>query len=233
MTQDVGGFRDLGCQPDKHDLFCCAGGASEGYARAGFRVVGVDINPQPNYPYEFHQADALTYPLDGFDAAAASPPCQDYSSLKGLATGGKRGKLIPEIRQRLKDAGIPYAIENVVGSELINPIMLCGSMFGLGVWRHRLFEMSHPPILVPQCQHSLVPIPIDATGSGGPFHGVRKTPGGGISRKPNNIAHASEVMGIDWMTRAEISQAIPPAYTEFVGRVMMDELNRRVLIAAE
>jgi DNA (cytosine-5)-methyltransferase 1 len=99
-------------------------------------------------------------------------------------------------------------------------------MFGLGVWRHRFFEMSHPPIMVPQCQHALVPEPIDVTGSGGPFNGVRKTGKGGISRKPTNIAHASEVMGIDWMTRAEISQAIPPAFAEFVARASLDAIGQ-------
>jgi len=201
------------------DLFCGAGGASMGLHRAGFDVTGVDIKPQPHYPFRFVQADALCPPFDltQFDFIWASPPCQDYSTLKGLATGGERGKLIPQVRAVLIAAGKPFAIENVVGSELQNPIRLCGSMFGLGVWRHRLFEMSHPPVLVPQCQHDLVPEPIDVTGTGGPFNGVRKTGNGGISRKPKNIRHASEVMGIDWMTRVEISQAIPPAFAEYIA----------------
>jgi DNA (cytosine-5)-methyltransferase 1 len=206
------------------DLFCCAGGAGMGLHRAGFEVVGVDIRPQPRYPFEFHQADALTFPLDGFDFIWASPPCQDYSALKGLAAE-KRGKLIPAVRQRLKASGVPYTIENVVGSELVDPIVLCGSMFGLGVWRHRLFETSHPPLLVPACQHTLVPEPVDVTGTGGPFRGVRKTAGGGVSRKPNNLSHASAVMGIDWMTRKELSQAIPPAYAEFIGRAAITHLE--------
>jgi DNA (cytosine-5)-methyltransferase 1 len=214
-------------KPRALDLFCCAGGAGMGLHRAGFEVVGVDIKPQPRYPFEFHQADALTFPTEGFDFIWASPPCQDYSSLKGLS-GGERGKLIPAVRGKLVASGLPYAIENVVGSKLINPICLCGSMFGLGVWRHRLFEMSHPPLLTPECQHPLVPEPIDVTGTGGPFNGVRKAPGGGISRKPSNIGHASEVMGINWMTRAELSQAIPPAYSEFIGRQALHQLSLRV-----
>lgn len=201
------------------DLFCGAGGAATGLHRAGFDVVGVDIVEQPNYPFQFVQANALEPPFDlaSFDFIWASPPCQDYSSLKSLATH-KRGKLIPQVRKMLKACGKPFCIENVVGAELEAPIKLCGSMFGLGVWRHRLFEMSHPPILIPQCQHPLCPEPIDVTGTGGPFNGIRKAPGGGVSRKPRNLEHAGDVMGINWMTRAELSQAIPPAYSEFIAR---------------
>lgn len=206
-------------RPKALDLFCGAGGAGMGLHRAGFDVVGVDIRPQPRYPFAFVQGDATKPPFDltAFDFIWASPPCQDYSALKGL-TGAKRGKLIPDIREMLVASGRPFAIENVVGAELRNPIRLCGSMFGLGVWRHRLFEMSHPPILIPECQHPLAPEPIDVTGTGGPFNGERKSPGGGISRKPKNLEHAREVMGIDWMTRPELSQAIPPAFAEYVAR---------------
>lgn len=193
-----------------------------GLHRAGYDVVGVDIVPQPRFPFRFVQADALRPPFDlsAFDFIWASPPCQDYSALKGLSSG-KRGRLIPQVREMLTASGRPYTIENVVGSELENPIRLCGSMFGLGVWRHRLFEMSHPPILIPECQHPLAPEPIDVTGTGGPFNGIRKSPGGGISRKPKNLDHAQEVMGIDWMTRPELSQAIPPAFSEFIGRAVL------------
>lgn len=200
-----------------------------GLRRAGFDVVGVDIAPQPRYPFQFVQADALCPPFDlaRFDFIWASPPCQDYSSLKGLS-GEARGRLIPQVREMLIASGKPFAIENVVGAELHNPITLCGSMFGLGVWRHRLFEMSHPPILVPQCQHPLVPEPIDVTGTGGPFNGVRKAPGGGISRKPRNLGHVRDVMDIDWMTRAEISQAIPPAFSEFVARAALAAIEREL-----
>ena len=206
-------------KPKALDLFCCAGGAAMGLHNAGFDVMGIDIEPQRHYPFEFIQADALKPPVDitTFDFIWASPPCQAYSSLKGLADK-ERPRLIPIVRQMLKSSGVPWVIENVVGADLINPIRLCGSSFGLGVWRHRLFEMSDPPVLVPPCSHSLCPKPIDVTGTGGPFNGVRKSPGGGISRKPRNLEHARTVMGIDWMTRAELSQAIPPAYSEFIGR---------------
>lgn len=190
-----------------------------GLYRAGFDVIGVDIEPQPNYPFKFVQADVLEPPFDlhQFDFIWASPPCQDYSTLKGLSIK-PRGKLIPQVREMLKSSGVPFVIENVVGSELIDPVTLCGTMFGLGVWRHRLFEMSDRPMFQPICNHRLCPNPIDVTGTGGPFNGIRKKPGGGISRKPNNLAHAREVMGIDWMNRKELSQAIPPAYAQWIAR---------------
>ena len=210
-------------RPRLLDLFCGAGGAATGYHRAGFDVVGVDIKPQPHYPFEFHQADAMTFPLDGFDVIHASPPCQGYSSLKGLV-GNVRAKLIPWVRDALRRSCGVWVVENVVGAPLINPVTLCGSMFGLGVWRHRLFEMSAPPLMVPQCQHSLCPEPVDVTGTGGPFNGERAAPGGGVSRKPRNLAHAREVMGIDWMGRRELSEAIPPAYTEWIGRQLLAAL---------
>src|SRR5690606_27390314 len=112
-------------------------------------VVGVDIKPQPNYPFEFIQADCLALDPDfvaGFDAIHASPPCQDYSSLKGL-TAVKRGKMIDRVRGFLEATGAPWVIENVAGSDLRNPTVLCGSSFGLGVWRHRKFETSFPIVL--------------------------------------------------------------------------------------
>ena len=191
-----------------------------GYHRAGFEVVGVDIERQPRYPFEFHQADAILYSLDGFDVIHASPPCQDYSSLKGLQAH-RRPRLVPAIRARLRRTATSYVIENVIGSDLEYCFALCGSSFGLGVRRHRLFEMSEPPAFWPQCEHDLQPEPIDVTGTGGPFNGTRKATGGGVSRKPRNIAHAREAMGINWMTRRELSEAIPPAYTEWIGRYLM------------
>lgn len=207
------------------DLFCGAGGASMGLHRAGFEMTGIDIKPQPRYPFAFIQGDALEADLTGYDFIWASPPCQGYSALKGLVTE-IRPKLIPQVRAMLKAAGVTYCIENVVGSDLVNPIRLCGSSFGLGVWRHRLFEMSDPPLFVPECQHSDCPEPIDVTGTGGPFKGKRKKGGGGSSRKPNNLAHAQEVMGIDWMRRRELSEAIPPAFSEFIGRHVIETLQR-------
>lgn len=203
------------------DLFCCAGGAAMGLHRAwsDAEIVGVDIKPQPRYPFTFVQGDAVIYPLDGFDFIWASPPCQAYSALKGLVKE-KRPMLVDVIRKRLEGSGVPWVIENVVGADLKNPVQLCGSMFGLGVWRHRRFEMSDPILLTPECHHHLCPEPVDVTGTGGPFNGIRKAPGGGISRKPKNLAHARAVMGIDWMTRPELSEAIPPAYSEYLARHM-------------
>jgi DNA (cytosine-5)-methyltransferase 1 len=214
-------------RPRLLDLFCGGGGAAMGYHRAGFDVVGVDINPQPRYPFEFIQSDCLALDptfIASFDAVHASPPCQDYSSLKGLATT-KRGKMIGPVREMLRASGAPWVIENVAGADLLNPVVLCGSSFGLGVWRHRKFETSFPIILAPQCAHALTPDPIDVTGTGGPFNGVRKTPGGGVSRKPRNLDHARDVMGIDWMNRRELSQAIPPAYTKFIGQHLLASLE--------
>lgn len=220
------------------DLFSGAGGAAMGYARAGFEVVGVDVIAQPHYPFEFHQADALdvlagrswddgcepSLRVEDFDFIHASPPCQDYSSLKGF-TDGSYPRLIEPVRAALQAIGKFYVIENVVGSDLIAPIRLCGSSFGLRVWRHRLFEMSHPPALVPTCSHYHHPKPLDVTGTGGPSLKPRTAPGGGLSRKPSNLAEAREAMGIDWMTRPELSEAIPPAFTEWIGIQLLASLE--------
>jgi DNA (cytosine-5)-methyltransferase 1 len=211
--------------PRMLDLFCKAGGAAMGYRRAGFDVVGVDLEAQPNYPFEFVQADALTFPLDGFDAIHASPPCQDYSTTRSLHTA-EYPRLIGPIRARLIAAGVPYVIENVQGArrDMVNPVRLCGSSFGLGVRRHRLFETSWPIGFAPPCAHYLQPEPIDVTGTGGPANRPRGG-NGGIHRKPRNIAHAREVMGIDWMTRPELAEAIPPAFTEFIGEQLLEHLS--------
>lgn len=210
-------------KPRLLDLFCGAGGAAMGYARAGFDVVGVDINPQPHYPFEFHQADAMTYPLDGFDAIHASPPCQGYSVTASLHDVAYP-RLIEPVRDRLLAAGVPFIIENVPGAPLRDWVRLCGSSFGLGVRRHRLFETSWFIMWPPQCTHWLQPEPIDVTGTGGP---ADRLPGqrGGIHRKPRNLAHAREVMGIDWMRRPELGEAVPPAYTEYIGQQLMIEME--------
>ncbi len=213
------------------DLFCGAGGATCGLQRAGFNVTGVDIKAQPRYCGDrFIHDDALVFAepvanLRQFDFIWASPPCQDYSSLK-VFSGEKRGKLIDPVRAMLEASGVPFAIENVVGSELRNPITLCGSMFGLGVWRHRLFEVSPPLLFVPQCHHALVPEPIDVTGTGSAQRSPRKKQTGGLSRKPESLTQARGVMGIDWMSRKEISQAIPPAYSEFIARAYLAQSQR-------
>ena len=207
------------------DLFCGAGGAAMGYSRAGFdEIVGVDNRPQKNYPFEFVQDDALSY-LEGlifdrttmyFDLIHASPPCQGYSALLSMQHGKKYEELIPPVRDLLQQSGVSFVIENVVGAPLINPVLLCGSSFGLGVQRHRLFETSPNIYLRPPCVHYGTK-PLDVTGTGGP---------GGRHRKPSSMEQAKEAMGIDWMTRAELSQAIPPAYTEYIGQVLLERENR-------
>lgn len=210
------------------DLFCGAGGAAMGLHRAfpDAEITGVDVNPQPRYPFEFVQDDALIFPLGNFDFFWASPPCQAHSRLRGI-DGRYYMDFIQPIRMRFDAETVsnqPTVIENVVGAPLIDPITLCGSMFpGLGVWRHRLFEVNFP-VRQPECQHNRVPFPIDVTGTGGPCL-TRTTPGGGIHRKPRNMAQAKEVMGIDWMIRKEITQAIPPAYSEYIGNEYNESLN--------
>lgn len=207
------------------DLFCGAGGASMGYHEAGFEVLGIDIAPQPRYPFTFLQDDVLLwdYDLTYFDLVHASPPCQGYSTTRTLHDNDYP-KLIEAVREKLIEADVPYVIENVVGAPLVNPIKLCGSSFGLGVRRHRLFE-SNMPLFSTGCRHDLQPEPIDVTGSGGP--GGKPRTGGGVHRKPKNLDHARKVMGIDWMNRAELSEAIPPAFTEFIGHQIMQQLQRK------
>ena len=211
-------------KPRLLDLYCCAGGAAMGYHRAGFEVVGVDNKPQPHYPFEFHQADALTYPLKGFDAYHASPPCQGYIQRnKNLDT--KWPKLIEPTRERLK--GYMYVIENVEGSPLINPLTLCGTMFGLPLRRHRLFE-SNPQIYFPptQCNHWGTVAhgqfaAVYARGGKGPRHGAGIREAGPVAGAPT----WEDAMVIDWMTVKELSQAIPPAYTEYIGKELMKVLK--------
>jgi DNA (cytosine-5)-methyltransferase 1 len=201
------------------DLFCGAGGASLGLHRAGFEVTGVDIRPQPRYPFRFVQADALTYPLDGYDLIWASPPCQ-FASVLTAQHRNKHPNLIPAMRGRLQAAGVSYIIENVAGARswLHNPLMLCGSMFGLGVWRHRYFEAPSLPLLLTRaCNHSDVPVLV----SGSPR---RKNAAGVMDRSEPTTQARREAMGIDWMRREELDEAIPPAYSEFLGRQVLEQL---------
>lgn len=195
-----------------------------GYHRAGYKVVGVDIEPQPHYPFEFHQMDAMDVLEDmvttqtahgNFDLIHASPPCQDHSALSALQEEEHdTGWMLPKTIELVKAIGLPWVVENVVGPSVVMDgwwFTLCGSMFGLNVRRHRRFGSSSM-VITGGCRHDLQPDPIDVTGVGGP---------GGRHRKPQNLAHAREVMGIDWMTRKELSQAIPPAYTEYIGSVLL------------
>jgi len=210
------------------DLFCGAGGCSMGYHRAGFEVVGVDINPQPNYPFEFHQADALTYPLDGFDVIHASPPCQHFTKYRNCRKdiAERYEDLIEPVRKRLEDAGRPYVIENVVGAPLLSPVTLCGSMFGLDVRRHRLFE-SNVPMFPPACNHNIWE-PNRFPGGRSRERGHARVLCRGtveVGRWNIPLATQQRAMGIDFISDVRmLSQAIPPAYTEWIGRQIMEAL---------
>ncbi|MEC5289417.1 hypothetical protein [Aurantimonas sp. C2-4-R8] len=179
--------------------------------------MGVDIRPQPRYPFEFHQSDALTFPLEGFDVIWASPPCQAHTSLKSMHNARRHLDLIPATRARLIASGVPYVIENVVGAPLREPFTLCGTMFGLGVddaqlLRHREFETSFP-VLAPKCQHRKSrTIGIYGEGCRDSRRKFDKT------IPEFTVVHGREAMQAPWMTIAELCQAIPPAYAEFIGR---------------
>lgn len=209
-------------KPRLLDLFCGAGGAGMGYARAGFEVVGVDLADQPNYPFEFHRADAMTWPLDGFDAIHASPPCQAYSALRVQHPERGHPDLVAPVRARLEAAGVPWVMENVPGAPLRHQVVLCGSMFGLGArcgdgrWRqlrrHRLFE-TPVSMLTPPCAHR------------GEAIGVYGNTGLGATRGYVGVqVEAAAAMGVDWMTRRELVLAVPPAYTEYIGGVLIGHL---------
>jgi DNA (cytosine-5)-methyltransferase 1 len=205
------------------DLFCGAGGAGMGYHRAGFEVVGVDIDPQPRYPFEFHQADALECSLDGFDAIHASPPCQQFTAYRrrGDGVGDSYPNLIPPTRERLEAVGVPYVIENVPGAPLRNWVQLCGTSFALDVERHRWFEMSCWAATLPCAHGRNSPRFPQATNR----RNLRRTVEVGVWRIPLPIQHAA--MGIDWMTLEELSEAIPPAYTEYLGAWLLEAVIRR------
>lgn len=210
------------------DLFCGAGGAGMGYHRAGFEVVGVDIAPQPHYPFEFHQTDALEYLAEHgneFDAIHASPPCQAYSITKSMPNVGDYPELIEPIRELLISFGKPYVIENVPGAPLNNPIELCGSMFGLPLIRHRIFE-TNPEIWFPPMPHNCSNL---YTAS---HRGYSSFANGAtaITVAGNNypLIDGMIAMGIDWVSsRDELSESIPPAYTEFIGRQLINYLERQ------
>lgn len=216
-------------RPSLLDLFCGAGGCARGYQRAGFCVLGIDSSPQPRYAgCSFVQADAMTFPLDGFDVIHASPPCQRYSRISHLAVArkveyGGHADLIDETRRLLVDCGKPYVIENVIGAPL-RGIRLCGAMFGLKTYRHRVFETSHL-LWVPEHPKHTEKVP--PAGNGRSPNGFISICGSGGVRglKSTEIPKAwGNAMGIDWMTRRELSQAIPPAYTEWIGRQLFDRL---------
>ena len=203
-----------------------------GYARAGFEVVGVDINPQPRYPFEFIQADALQLDpefIASFDAIHASPPCQSYSDLaKRNNNADKWPRLIEPVREMLIRSGLPYVIENVEGAPLIDPIVLCGTMFkGLRVLRHRLFE-SNILILTPphNAKHPICHTFDKRKSQFGKTDEMKdfvSVNGGGNC----SVAAARDAMGIDWMNKNELNEAIPPIYTQLIGEQLRRYITQK------
>jgi DNA (cytosine-5)-methyltransferase 1 len=221
-------------RPRLLDLFCGAGGAAMGYHRAGFEVIGVDIAPQPHYPFDMLQVDALdhlSYLVRSrnalrIDAMHASPPCQDHSMLRNSAGTHGTGWLLNATLELLRELDVPWVVENVVGSGLAQQadlfgeygVTLCGASFGLGAGgmdlnRHRLFQ-SNRPLTAPPCSHRQGQT-IGVYGHGtNAWH--RELLGRNIT-----VAEMRDAMGIPWMTREELSQAIPPAYTQFIGEQLL------------
>ena len=210
------------------DLFCGAGGAAMGYHRAGFDVVGVDIKPQPHYPFEFIQADALEFLEYGLyfppEAIHASPPCQSFSQAVKIANRPKHADLVEPTRALLVESGLPYVIENVPRAPLKDPITLCGSSFGLPIRRHRLFE-SNIALMSLACNHNAFPRVYPPAWN-------RTTPlrvlsiSGGYTG-PVDLEEHKRAMGVDWeITSPELSNAIPPAYTEFIGAQLLEQMKR-------
>jgi DNA (cytosine-5)-methyltransferase 1 len=202
------------------DLFCGAGGAGAGYARAGFEVVGVDIVPQPHYPFEIVVADALELTADdlaAFDAVHASPPCPAYSLLQNIHGNAEdHPDLIGPVRRMLEACGRPWILENVEGAPLRADFILCGTMFGLEIAKHRVFELGFPAFaLMPPCEHIGLYDPWHGRGrTAARFRQVQETPwipiGGGAKRKRGETG--------------DLFNAIPPAYTEFLGRLLLEHL---------
>lgn len=235
-------------RPRLLDLFCCAGGAAMGYHEAGFDVVGVDIMPQPRYPFLFVQSDAVELLrsavmrrersgtfwhgqwFNGFDAVHASPPCQKHTD---LARQNKRDYpcFIEPIRALLKASGLPYVIENVEGAPLLSPTMLCGTMFPeTRVIRHRLFETNWPLSAPPHGKHPLVYTMDKRKAHYGKLDEwtspVQVTGGGNCSK-----AAAADAMGMPWATKQELNEAVPPAYTRFIGRQLLAHIATQRLAA--
>lgn len=228
-------------RPRLLDLFCGAGGAARGYQLAGFHVTGVDHKAQPRYAGDvFIQGDALEYCREyghEFDAIHASPPCQAHSSMRTMHNAKEHPELVEPTRELLQALGVPYVIENVPGAPMPGAIMLCGTMFGLGyedaeLRRHRLFESS-ALILAPPCQHGRRAQVVGVYGGSSDARRRRRTIGvygdgvrDSVRKSDKGVAdftveHGREAMGIDWMTLAELCQAIPPAYTEYIGRQLL------------
>lgn len=214
-------------RPRLLDLCCGVGGASVGYARAGFDVVGWDVAPQPDYPYEFNLGDVLDVLSDrdyieGFDAVHVSPPCQGYT----MMNSGHRDewpRLIEPVRDALKGSTVPYVIENVASSPLRRDVVLCGEMFGLGVIRHRVFELGNWEAVKPA--HVRHRGRVNGMRHGqwftGPYFAVYGDGGG-----KGTVAQWQQAMGVTWTdSRRSIAESIPPAYTAWIGSQLIDELD--------
>lgn len=240
---------NVGTRPRLLDLFCCAGGAAMGYHQAGFDVVGVDIRPQPRYPFEFIQADCLGLDpafVASFDAVHASPPCQAHTAMKTMPDARPHVDLIAQTRAMLRASGLPYVIENVPGAPLHNYFMLCGTMFGLGVadadlQRHRIFEMENPPLVAPMhCAHGRRAQRYWRTRTGRRPARTIGIYGEGCrdSRRKYDktipeftVVDGREAMGCPWMTIAELCEALPPAYTRWIGKHLMRLLTVETIAA--
>jgi DNA (cytosine-5)-methyltransferase 1 len=211
---------DDGRRPRLLDLFCCQGGASAGYVAAGFDVVGVDLDPQPRYPYEFVQADALDYLVQHgheFDAIHASPPCQGYSLTQRIQRNA-HPMLIDKVRDLARWTGRPYVIENVRAARwaMLDPVELCGCVFGLHTYRPRLFESSFPISVRPCAPHASETVKMGRPLRDGDwYHAV-----GNFS----NVSYVRADLGVPWMNRDGIRECVPPAYTEHVGRALLAHL---------
>ena len=206
-------------RPRLLDLFCGAGGASAGYHAAGFDVTGVDLVPQPHYPFPFIHADALTVDLSGFDVITASPPCQRFSTATPTHRRDDHPDLVDPIRHRLRDAvargdAHAYVIENVPGAPLLDPITLCGDTLRLGVRRHRLFE-SNLTLHGTTCHHDRTTPAVPVYGSQGSTTG--RNPIDGEPSRTVQADTARTAMGIDWMPWQRLTQAIPPTFTFWIG----------------
>lgn len=227
-------------KPKLLDLFCGAGGAGTGYSRAGFDVYGVDIDPQPNYTFAFRQADAValladlvaggtvrfgdeTLRLEDFAAIHASPPCQSYLNLgavnRALGRTYDHPDLVAVTRDLLTDSGLPFVIENVEGSPLESPVRICGTGLNQPIRRHRLFESNLALRGIP-CQHKRYTEPKYWTGWR-PNGEHRLSTVVQVYGNAGGREHWSSAMGIDWMTHKEMSEAIPPSYSEYVGHQLM------------
>lgn len=221
-------------KPKLLDLFCGAGGASTGYHRAGFDITGVDLYDQPNYPFRFVQTNALNiHFIDGYDAIHASPECQGYcwSTTAPRKAGKVYSDDIPAVRKLLIESGKPYVIENVPTAPLIDPVYLEGPTFALGVIRRRAFEtnwrLGQPrfrrrksTIMQPSKKDTEVLLQKSA------YCQVTTSGSDGWSCR---VADWRKAMGIDWMTRGEITQAIPPAYTKYIGQYLMAVVCAEIL----